>query len=215
MSGLMTPESLSRESSPAPNVAEQITLHAAPVGADGETPQIVGSHLEVKTTTFTPSQSKSDYNFLCTDERPWHNTRPSRDPHAHCECPASDHWTGSSAQGACGPARSPRGLWTSACKHGSGCCGSQADCTCTERDTPQRQWQHQRHSASFDTYGRAEARRYVPKLCTRHSFSTQYQVPLQYNENKNTFRLSERIDAQKLLSGVTLSGTPVILQTTR
>ncbi len=60
MSGLMTPESLSRESSPAPNVSEQITLHAAPVdgggGGGGEAPQLIGSHLEVKTTTFTPSQ---------------------------------------------------------------------------------------------------------------------------------------------------------------
>lgn len=59
MSGLMTPESLSRESSPAPNPAEQITLHAAPLGTDGDAPQVVGSHLEVKTTTFTPSQRES------------------------------------------------------------------------------------------------------------------------------------------------------------
>ena len=52
MSGLMTPESLSREGSPAP---AEITLHAAP-DETGGSPQIVGTHLEVKTTTFTPGQ---------------------------------------------------------------------------------------------------------------------------------------------------------------
>eukprot|EP00095_Tigriopus_kingsejongensis_P006136 maker-scaffold98_size375582-snap-gene-2.43 protein:Tk06136 transcript:maker-scaffold98_size375582-snap-gene-2.43-mRNA-1 annotation:"forkhead box protein k2" len=50
MSGLMTPESLSREGSPTP---AEITLHAAHP-EDGH--QIVGTHLEVKTSTFTPNQ---------------------------------------------------------------------------------------------------------------------------------------------------------------
>ena len=49
MSGLMTPESLSREGSPAPNASQEITLHAA-----DDAPHIVGTHLEVKTSTFTP-----------------------------------------------------------------------------------------------------------------------------------------------------------------
>ena len=53
MSGLMTPESLSREGSPAP--AQEITLHAA---GPEEAPQIVGTHLEVKTSSFTPSPRK-------------------------------------------------------------------------------------------------------------------------------------------------------------
>lgn len=53
MSGLMTPESLSREGSPTP---AEITLHAAHPD-DGH--QIVGTHLEVKTSTFTPNQRKS------------------------------------------------------------------------------------------------------------------------------------------------------------
>lgn len=61
MSGLMTPESLSREGSPGP---EGIHLHAAPnqneISAGGvvmssDSPaQVVASHLEVKTNSFPP-----------------------------------------------------------------------------------------------------------------------------------------------------------------
>ena len=51
MSGLMTPESLSREGSPAPS--NEITLHAAPTEVVDGGPHIVGTTLEVKTTSFT------------------------------------------------------------------------------------------------------------------------------------------------------------------
>lgn len=47
----MTPESLSREGSPAP--AQEITLHTSP---PEEAPQIVASHLEIKTSSFTPGR---------------------------------------------------------------------------------------------------------------------------------------------------------------
>ncbi|TRY69110.1 hypothetical protein TCAL_12887 [Tigriopus californicus] len=57
MSGLMTPESLSREGSPTP---AEITLHAAHP-EDGH--QIVGTHLEVKTSTFTPNQQNAPSLF--------------------------------------------------------------------------------------------------------------------------------------------------------
>lgn len=53
MSGLMTPESLSREGSPTP-ATHEITLHTSPDDA----PPVVGTHMEVKTSTFTPNQSK-------------------------------------------------------------------------------------------------------------------------------------------------------------
>ncbi len=49
MSGLMTPESLSREGSPAP---AEITLYAT----DDSTPHVIGTTLEVKTSTYVASQ---------------------------------------------------------------------------------------------------------------------------------------------------------------
>ena len=55
MSGLMTPESLSREGSPGP---ESIHLHAAPhnngvtVMSSDSPAQVVASHMEVKTNHF-------------------------------------------------------------------------------------------------------------------------------------------------------------------
>lgn len=60
MSGLMTPESLSREGSPAP---QEITLHAAT-----EEPHIIGTTLEVKTTAFTASQRKEEEKTRETPE---------------------------------------------------------------------------------------------------------------------------------------------------
>ena len=57
MSGLMTPESLSREGSPGP---EGIQLHPAPAQNNGivmssDSPaHVVASHLEVKTNHFPP-----------------------------------------------------------------------------------------------------------------------------------------------------------------
>ena len=77
MSGLMTPESLSREGSPGP---EGIHLHPAPAGSNNgivlshgsgdHHNQVVASHLEVKTNHFPPgvnltgAQSKFPYRKL-------------------------------------------------------------------------------------------------------------------------------------------------------
>ena len=78
MSGLMTPESLSREGSPGP---EGIHLHPAPTGSNNgivlshggdHHNQVVASHLEVKTNHFPPgvnpvltgAQSKFPYSKL-------------------------------------------------------------------------------------------------------------------------------------------------------
>lgn len=52
VSGFMSPESLSREGSPTP-AAHEITLHTS--GLLDDAPQIVGTHLEVKTSNFTPN----------------------------------------------------------------------------------------------------------------------------------------------------------------
>ena len=65
MSGLMTPESLSREGSPTPPggaAQAEITLHAAPT--EGELmPHIIGTTLEVKTTSFPANTSRFWGNF--------------------------------------------------------------------------------------------------------------------------------------------------------
>ena len=60
MSGIMTPESLSREGSPGPD-GGGITLHPAPqqsangiIMSSDSPAQVVASHLEVKTNNFAP-----------------------------------------------------------------------------------------------------------------------------------------------------------------
>jgi hypothetical protein len=56
MSGIMTPESLSREGSPGP---ESIHLYPAPTSSSLDNSHMVGSHLEVKTNNFLPGVNNS------------------------------------------------------------------------------------------------------------------------------------------------------------
>ena len=67
MSGLMTPESLSREGSPGPD-GGSITLHPAPqqtsngiIMTSDSPAQVVASHLEVKANNFTPGVGPSGH----------------------------------------------------------------------------------------------------------------------------------------------------------
>ena len=72
MSGLMTPESLSREGSPGPD-GGSITLHPAPqqsnngiIMSNDSPAQVVASHLEVKTNNFTPGVHHHPTGHLLT-----------------------------------------------------------------------------------------------------------------------------------------------------
>ena len=76
MSGLMTPESLSREGSPGPD-GGSITLHPAPqqsnngiIMSNDSPAQVVASHLEVKTNNFTPGVHHPTGHLLTTGTTP-------------------------------------------------------------------------------------------------------------------------------------------------
>ena len=76
MSGLMTPESLSREGSPGPD-GGSITLHPAPqqsnngiIMSNDSPAQVVASHLEVKTNNFTPGVHHHPTGHLLTTGTP-------------------------------------------------------------------------------------------------------------------------------------------------
>ena len=76
MSGLMTPESLSREGSPGPD-GGSITLHPAPqqsnngiIMSNDSPAQVVASHLEVKTNNFTPGVHHPTGHLLTTGTPP-------------------------------------------------------------------------------------------------------------------------------------------------
>jgi hypothetical protein len=139
-SGLMTPESLSREGSPAPQThtfsGGEITLHAAPAmveehaSGNGAGMHIVGTTLEVKTTSFT---GRLRSIFTLVFYKCFINTFLFRSANWrwHSSCFAAIH-----AQGAAHP---PGPVYLGGRHDGVCRAPPENHCTCSERHTAQQQ----------------------------------------------------------------------------